>query len=363
MRPCWTRNGRKAIGPPAPSTANGPSIGSEVEDRRVEAARRLHEDVGEARDQHLGGLGVGPDRQAGAAVVDDGAEVVDAVDVVGVRVGVDDAVEQADVGGEELRAQVGGGVDQHPGGAAAGWCARASSEQRLRRFLGFGRVAGAPVAADARHAGRGAAAEDGGAQPRASCQPPWSRTSRLGAASVRSGSVWACRDCVRHAGDHAAAFGEQPVEVRRGERGELGRVEAEVRGHEPGGVGDVGGLVALAAVRLRREVGAVGLDEQPVARARRRRSRAARRRCGRSRCRRSTGRSRATSAVSASAAAGGEAVHDAGEGAGGVLLGEDAADVGVGVAGVDDQRQAGPRARPRCGGAGSRPARAALSAV
>ena len=35
-------------------------------------------------------------------------------------------------------------------------------------------------------------------------------------------------------------------------------------------------------------------------------------------------------------------MHDAGEGPGGVLLGEDAADVGVGVAGVDDQRQAGP---------------------
>ena len=49
-------------------------------------------------------------------------------------------------------------------------------------------------------------------------------------------------------------------------------------------------------------------------------------------------------------------MHDAGEGAGGVLLGEDAADVGVGVAGVDDQRQAGRGARPRCGGAGSRPA-------
>ena len=132
-----TRNGRKGIGPPAPSTAKGPSIGAEVEDRRVEAAGGLHEDVGEAGDQQLGGVGVGPDRQAGAAVLHDGAQVVDAVHVVGVRVGEDDAVEQADAGGEELRAQVGGGVDQHAGGAAAGRCARASSEQRLRRFFGF----------------------------------------------------------------------------------------------------------------------------------------------------------------------------------------------------------------------------------
>ena len=37
-------------------------------------------------------------------------------------------------------------------------------------------------------------------------------------------------------------------------------------GHDPRGVGDVGRLVAAAAVRLRREVGAVGLDQQPVAR-------------------------------------------------------------------------------------------------
>ena len=43
-------------------------------------------------------------------------------------------------------------------------------------------------------------------------------------------------------------------------------VEAEVGGHQAGGVGGVGGLVALAAVGLRGEVGAVGLDQQAVAR-------------------------------------------------------------------------------------------------
>ena len=42
--------------------------------------------------------------------------------------------------------------------------------------------------------------------------------------------------------------------------------EAEVGGHQAGGVGGVGGLVALAAVGLGGEVGAVGLDQQPVAR-------------------------------------------------------------------------------------------------
>ena len=108
----------------------------EVEDRRIEAARRLHEDVGEARDQHLGGLGVGPDRQPAAAVVHDGPQVVDAVDMVGVRMGIDHAVEQPDPGGEQLR-RAGRAWCR----SARAWCRRRSrcsrsSEQRLRRFLG-----------------------------------------------------------------------------------------------------------------------------------------------------------------------------------------------------------------------------------
>ena len=136
MRPCC--DAERPEGDRAAGAVDGerPVDRPEVEDRRVEAARRLHEDVGEARDQHLGGLGVGPDRQPAAAVVDDGPQVVDAVDVVGVRVGEDHAVEQADAGGEELRAQVGRWCRSAPG-----WCRRrsmrsTSSEQRLRRFLG-----------------------------------------------------------------------------------------------------------------------------------------------------------------------------------------------------------------------------------
>ena len=97
--------------------------------------------------------------QAGAAVLDDGAEVVDAVDVVGVGVGEGDAVEEAGAGGEELRAQVGGGVDQRAGGARGGGALEeegAAAAAVLRVF----RVAVAPVAADAGDAGGGAAAED-----------------------------------------------------------------------------------------------------------------------------------------------------------------------------------------------------------
>ena len=131
----------------------------QVEDRRVEAAGGLDEGVAEARDQHLGGLGVGPDRQPGAAVLGDGAQVVEAVQVIGVRVGVEDAVEEPDPGVEELGAQVGGGVDQDAGGAGGGG---ALDEQRAAAaaVLRVRGVAVAPVAADAGDAGGGAAAED-----------------------------------------------------------------------------------------------------------------------------------------------------------------------------------------------------------
>ena len=138
--------------------------------------------------------------------------------------------------------------------------AAAAAVPRVRR------VAGAPVAADPRHARRRAAAEDGRAQP----------------AVMR-------RFARRTAGRSS------PSSAPRTPR-------APCRGARPsaGGVRDVGRLVAPAAVRLRREVGAVGLDQQPVARRIGEDRPQLRRRCGRSRCRTPRGRTRATSAVSAS---------------------------------------------------------------
>ena len=111
-------------------------------------------------------------------------------------------------------------------------------------------------------------------------------------------------------------------------------------GHLGRGMGDEGGLVGLAALRHRREVGRVGLDQQPVERdvahdgaqglgrlegddARDRDVHAERQRPVRH--------------LGARA----EAMDQAGEGALGVFLLEDVAGLAVGVAGMDDQRQAG----------------------
>ena len=49
-----------------------------------------------------------------APVQKERAEVIDAVSMVGMLVGVEDAVEPIDLGVEELLAQVGRRVDQHP---------------------------------------------------------------------------------------------------------------------------------------------------------------------------------------------------------------------------------------------------------
>ena len=108
---------------------------------------------------------VGIDVDQPLRVQPEGAQIVDAVDMVGMGMRVDHAVDAIDVGREQLRAQVGAGVDQDASSARSPSPKRSiSSAQRERRFLGLVRIAGAPVIADARHAAASAAAEDGRAR-------------------------------------------------------------------------------------------------------------------------------------------------------------------------------------------------------
>ena len=80
---------RSVIAPPGPSTSNGPSMVCQVADRRVGRAFGLDEGIAEAGDQRLFGRAVGPDRQPSAGVEDDHPQVVDAVDMVGMGMGID----------------------------------------------------------------------------------------------------------------------------------------------------------------------------------------------------------------------------------------------------------------------------------
>ena len=121
--------------------------------------------------------------------------------MVGMVVGPDHRVDVADIGVEQLLAQVGAGVDQDPRRR------RGSTriETRAAAVARLGRVAVAPVIADPRHAGRRAAAE--------------------------------------HPQLHAGGLGEQTLEVGAGGLGRelLDRLAAQL-GEEARGVGDEGRL-------------------------------------------------------------------------------------------------------------------------
>ena len=130
------------------------------QDRRVVAARRRVEAIGEARAEQLAGGRVEIDVDAATPVERHQAQIVDAVHVIGMVVGVEHAIDPTDAGVEQLLAEVGRGVDQDRGVAAR---AVAFDQQRAAPapILRVGGIARAPMIADPRHAAGRAAAENG----------------------------------------------------------------------------------------------------------------------------------------------------------------------------------------------------------
>ena len=89
------------------------------------------------------------------------AQIVDAVGVVGMLMGVEHAVEPVDVGIEQLLAQIGRGVDQDAGDARQRIVPldqKRAAPAAVFRIVG---IAGAPAQRRPRHAAGGAAAENG----------------------------------------------------------------------------------------------------------------------------------------------------------------------------------------------------------
>ncbi len=84
-------------------------------DRRIFAAGRRFEAIAEALLHHRRGLFVEIDVDAPPALDEQRAQVVDAVGMVGVLVGVENAVDPIDIGVEQLLAQIGRGVDEDRG--------------------------------------------------------------------------------------------------------------------------------------------------------------------------------------------------------------------------------------------------------
>src|SRR5262249_10861102 len=130
-----------------------------IENRGIEGARLLDETVVETALQVQARFGIGIDGNAALGDEEHPPEVVNAMRVVGVCMGVEDGIDMLDAGGEQLLAQVGGGVDQ-PGRSPI--LAEPFDQQRASPppVLWVGGIAVAPDIADARHAPGRAAAQD-----------------------------------------------------------------------------------------------------------------------------------------------------------------------------------------------------------
>ncbi len=110
-------------------------LGQRSADIRCPAASRSSSRSGPAARAEVGSLAYRSTRRR--LRTNSGAQVVDAVGVVGVLVGHQHAVEPVDLGVEQLLAQVRRGVDQHPGAAVERLVGSTSSEVRRRRFFGL----------------------------------------------------------------------------------------------------------------------------------------------------------------------------------------------------------------------------------
>src|SRR5215468_3256315 len=129
------------------------------QDRRIVAAFRRDEAIGEPRHDVLGGRLVEIGRNALALVQHHRAKVVDAVGLVGVLMGEEHRVEVIDLGADELLAQVRRGIDHDTGDAVSRSALRQqrAAEAAVLRVVG---IAAAPAECRARYAGGRAAAED-----------------------------------------------------------------------------------------------------------------------------------------------------------------------------------------------------------
>src|SRR5215470_15869276 len=115
-----------------------------VEVRRVAAAWRSDETIAEPElEDSPSGL-VGINIHAPAMRDEQGAQVIDAMNVVRVFVRIEHAVEVIDVGTEQLLAQIRRGVHQHPGLPTAWAGAIDQNRAASPPILGIAGVAGPP---------------------------------------------------------------------------------------------------------------------------------------------------------------------------------------------------------------------------
>src|SRR5258706_14039059 len=141
------------------STRPGDGDGGKVfnnmrrDDRRVAGTGRRLETIIEAATEKLKRARVRPNVDAATLRVRENAQIVDAVSVVGMIVGVDHAIDALDPSAQKLLAQVGGSIHQDDGAPLRTDLLHqnGTSTPPVFRIIG---IAGAPVVANAGDAGR-----------------------------------------------------------------------------------------------------------------------------------------------------------------------------------------------------------------
>src|SRR5262252_5427209 len=137
----------------------GRADGFRIEDGGVDRARTLSEAIVEAALEADARFGIGVDGNATLVDEEHATEIIDAMRVVGVRMGIEHSVDMLDAGSEQLLAQVWRRVDQH--GRSATFAKPFNQEGTAPPpIFWVGRIAVAPDIAHARHAAGRATAQD-----------------------------------------------------------------------------------------------------------------------------------------------------------------------------------------------------------
>ena len=125
-----------------------------LEDRRIEASRRRSETIAESFVEAGLGRIVGEDIDQFAVAMEIAAKIVDAVNMIGMRMGVDDAVQRIDAAkAQKLRPQIRRGVDERPGRTRrVGGEALDENAAPASAVPGLGRIAGPPIPVETRDA-------------------------------------------------------------------------------------------------------------------------------------------------------------------------------------------------------------------
>ena len=145
--------GQERKQPARPVDAEGTLDQVQIGHRRIGRAGRGLEDIAETVQQRRRGGRIGPDRHPLMGIVGKLADIVDAVGLVGMGMGIDHRIDGGDIGVDQLPDHVRPGIDQHAGDAMF---AHPLDQQRTAAaaVLRIARVAGAPAVADPRHAAR-----------------------------------------------------------------------------------------------------------------------------------------------------------------------------------------------------------------